>query len=608
MLIFLCLCAQATVLKSVLSPYQNDWDEEMRFNSGFLKDKMITGLYSYHNNHHEDRRWRFYYGSASGVHCLRKNWTPHQNSFDGDLNFRCGSNEALSGVWSYHHNTHEDRRWKFQCCSVKGYPLFRERTKVINSWDGKMDFKCGDNEVLIGLKSHHDNRKEDRVWQARCAMLQTGTVVSGIFGGFRSTGYVNSFDRKFKYNLGSKYVMTGLYSYHDGRKEDRRFKIYYAKLRIQCSDSSWSGYINKWDGIMDFKCRANYAMNGLQSHHSNHREDRRYKVRCCNLSNGGKYKISSYKTVWVNNWDGKMNYRCPSNGVLVGLYSEHDNRKEDRRFKFYCGLLTTDHNSPNLIGFSRSSEVQRSSYFLNRKIDDIFIIMTHNSLALPGKVFSFNQNRGLARQFRDGVRGFNFDLYPNGSKIKSCHGGRLWCHNPEDDIKGLMNELRKGRYDDAFIIIQLESYISTSHYRLLEKWFGEKLVKNFDKEKKLGYYLERNQQVLIFTDKDPQPHQGIHDTNAFIVENDYKWWNWNRYGDPKVKYRRGPKSGTRMRIMNNFITLPDMVASSIVNGYDRALRNINTYRKQSYTGGKINGLLVDFYEKGNVFKIQKHIR
>jgi len=420
----------------------------MRFNSGFMKDKIITGMFSAHHNRHEDRRWRFIYGSAPGVHCFRQRWTSYKNSYDGNLDFKCGSNQALSGIASKHSNRREDRIWKFQCCILKPYLLHRERlTSHINSYDGILSFHCGANQVLVGLKSHHSNRKEDRLWQARCASLNTQVTVRGM---------------------------------------------------------------------------------------------------------------------------------------------------------------------PNTGG--RSLEVQRSSYFFDKKIDDVFIIMTHNSLALPGKVFSPNQNRGLARQFRDGVRGFNLDLKANGDKMKSCHGkgwyaGGWWCHDPKDDIEGLMKELNRDVYDDSFIFVQLQSEIGTRHYHLLEKWFGSKLVKNFDKSQKLGYYMERGQQVLIFTDKDARPSQGIHDTNKFIVENQYEWKN--RFSTPPMGYRRGPKSGTRIRLMNSFCSGSgggDMGASRYVNNYGRALKHITEYIKQPYTGRKINVLMVDYYELGYVFDIQNKMR
>ena len=42
---------------------------------------------------------------------------------------------------------------------------------------------------------------------------------------------------------------------------------------------------------------------------------------------------------FINDWDGMMNYTCPDGRVLGGMYSVHDNGKEDRRFRPYCCLM-----------------------------------------------------------------------------------------------------------------------------------------------------------------------------------------------------------------------------------------------------------------------------
>jgi hypothetical protein len=41
-------------------------------------------------------------------------------------------------------------------------------------------------------------------------------------------------------------------------------------------------------------------------------------------------------TGFVNDWDAVMNYVCPDNRFMAGMYSEHNNGREDRRFQFYC--------------------------------------------------------------------------------------------------------------------------------------------------------------------------------------------------------------------------------------------------------------------------------
>lgn len=44
----------------------------------------------------------------------------------------------------------------------------------------------------------------------------------------------------------------------------------------------------------------------------------------------------------VNSWDAVMNYQCPNGQVMGGMYSVHDNGREDRQFRFYCCTLTVD--------------------------------------------------------------------------------------------------------------------------------------------------------------------------------------------------------------------------------------------------------------------------
>lgn len=42
---------------------------------------------------------------------------------------------------------------------------------------------------------------------------------------------------------------------------------------------------------------------------------------------------------YVNQWNGTVNFTCPENMVLIGVYSIHDNGNEDRRFRYRCASL-----------------------------------------------------------------------------------------------------------------------------------------------------------------------------------------------------------------------------------------------------------------------------
>jgi len=252
------------------------------------------------------------------------------------------------------------------------------------------------------------------------------------------------------------------------------------------------------------------------------------------------------------------------------------------------------------------------SHFFDRHIDDIFIIMTHNSLATPFKVSSPNQNFGLAKQFKDGVRGFNFDLYMEADRdrIKTCNDKRkVWCYNPSEAIHELIKELKREENHNEFIIILLQSELNDEGNAHLSQLFGTRLVKNFDKEKTFGEYTMTGKQVLIFTDKNANPSLGLHEITDFITENEYSWKH--RYKPPNMNHRRGPTSGRYMRLMNyhcSLIGTGDWFASRAVHSYARALGNIEKFKSQSYAGGKVNGLLVDYYETGDLFKVQDEIR
>ena len=218
-------------------------------------------------------------------------------------------------------------------------------------------------------------------------------------------------------------------------------------------------------------------------------------------------------------------------------------------------------------------------------------------------MLSPNQNYGLGTQFRDGIRGFNFDLCNNGSssQIETCHDPlNSWCSNPMDDFDELIIELDKN--PNEFIVVQLQSELDDEHNNVLKAKFGNRLVTNFDPNKILGIYLEKGQQVLIVTDHNPDVFSDIkiHDTNYFISENDYSWKD--RYGSPPMEHCRGPinpnQSKKYMRNMNYFITGigGDMVASYVVHDVELALGHIRNFEKQSYAGGKINTIMVDYCE------------
>merc|ERR1712139_662448 len=103
--------------------------------------------------------------------------------------------------------------------------------------------------------------------------------------------------------------------------------------RIAYRGQSWHGYINNWDGGMQWRVGGHHYVSGLLSHHNNGREDRRFRPLVTSIgSSQHGLSLSNY----VNNWDGQFAYTCPHNKAIVGMISYHHNHYEDRRWRFYC--------------------------------------------------------------------------------------------------------------------------------------------------------------------------------------------------------------------------------------------------------------------------------
>jgi hypothetical protein len=89
--------------------------------------------------------------------------------------------------------------------------------------------------------------------------------------------------------------------------------------------SRWETYSNGFLKVYNIQFLS-VPKPGIQSYHSNHHEDRRFKFKCCSTKNNAAN--SCYWTGYVNGWDGYMNYLVSYGYYLVGAYSIHDNKRE----------------------------------------------------------------------------------------------------------------------------------------------------------------------------------------------------------------------------------------------------------------------------------------
>ncbi|KAK3740219.1 hypothetical protein RRG08_054241 [Elysia crispata] len=143
--------------------FDNEWDGELSFECP--SGEVLTSVYSVHDNHREDRRWRLGCKKApSGANPTTCSWTDdYINAFDEPISFLCPANYVLTGINSIHSNAAEDRRMKLKCCTKSGYKTSNcELTPYLNGWDAVLDYTVPNGRVITGWFSVHDNGKEDR--------------------------------------------------------------------------------------------------------------------------------------------------------------------------------------------------------------------------------------------------------------------------------------------------------------------------------------------------------------------------------------------------------------------------------------------------------------
>ena len=73
---------------------------------------------------------------------------------------------------------------------------------------------------------------------------------------------------------------------------------------------------------------------GWASVHNKDKEDRQFKMRTCEITGIGSVRIVRGPLEVVNRYDGELKDITAKEEFYVGMYSRHNNDKEDRQFGF----------------------------------------------------------------------------------------------------------------------------------------------------------------------------------------------------------------------------------------------------------------------------------
>jgi len=270
-----------------------------------------------------------------------------------------------------------------------------------------------------------------------------------------------------------------------------------------------------------------------------------------------------------------------------------------------------------------------NDYFCEKRLNQIHIVMTHNSLSHRRGVYpARNQNHDLVKQFKDGVRGFNFDLRASDrsdTKIWTKHG-RSQSYDPTDQIKKLVEELEKEENQYEVIVIQVQNGVYPNKKRLeregvdyLTDLFGTLLIKNKTKYLKNTFLkdaIENGERVYLTTDHEEVSSKRFYESADVIGENNSEWNNCRRtietYRDEMPTECRGYPSGVQckasssMHLMNNFCG-----RAEFANRKCGVLNNAQRFKDSgNYLNNYPNILMVDYYDAGgsSIFDAQDCLR
>ncbi|WP_299493617.1 hypothetical protein [uncultured Shewanella sp.] len=165
------------------------------------------------------------------------------NNYDNSANFICPSNMFLTGIYSIHNGHYEDRIFKFTCHSFKTQSLGSSTSKIIersrnldhssgyqNEFDQPLSYTCPAGEYIVGVSSYHDGHYEDRRFSFTCSpMLIDGNRTAAKDCNSTPTSTYDTIN-----NLVARFgAFTSIYSVHSNQAEDRQTSLQYCGDVIQ---------------------------------------------------------------------------------------------------------------------------------------------------------------------------------------------------------------------------------------------------------------------------------------------------------------------------------------------------------------------------------------
>jgi len=159
-----------------------------------------------------------------------------------------------------------------------------------NGWDSPQYCKCQPGERISKFRSRHNSRKEDRIWELKCEDI-IPKAISATVNWQQGTSGENWWDDTFHWvGIFSNSYMVGMSSYHDNGREDRRYKVFWARsdnwVLTNCGNHIYGDWhkLNTYDRDVNLHLGPKQVIVELLSYHNNRKEDREFYVKICDLT------------------------------------------------------------------------------------------------------------------------------------------------------------------------------------------------------------------------------------------------------------------------------------------------------------------------------------
>ncbi|XP_027134733.1 uncharacterized protein LOC104932695 [Larimichthys crocea] len=166
-----------------------------------------------------------------------------------------------------------------------------------------------------------------------------------LTAGHRAEEYVNTLQDTLSALCPDNHTMSQISCSHSPTYNDRQWKIE-CKAFETTEDCSWTGFHNLYETELNFNCPANHVITGIFSDFSIQHGGRKWNFRCCSAPNFTTFECRD--TPMVNYWDEDFIWHIPGDNFLTGVHTHHKNNNGDHRWSFsYCRGTTEDFQTVN---------------------------------------------------------------------------------------------------------------------------------------------------------------------------------------------------------------------------------------------------------------------